>query len=200
MSEATGMMTHFDKAAYASYYTGKPCLDHLMTLSKFNVLRAFIQNFTLLGLSLQQIDGDILSPFNYALTSPFGPWNLPPSLSPTAVQIHMSHHPWLDCFPFPQIRNNLIPAAHLFTDCDLCTDIMDPANGDVGMMVWGDPWVPQNWEISEFFIQKWSWVIKGCPEIIMSSNFWRAQRGLKRLDLGCMQSANLDKNDHRKME
>lgn len=55
LSEAAAMMTHFDQDAYARYYTGNPCLDQLMTLSKFNVLRAFIQNFTLLGLSLIHI-------------------------------------------------------------------------------------------------------------------------------------------------
>jgi hypothetical protein len=186
LPEAASMMAHFVKAAYARYYAGNPCLDHLMTLTKFNVLRAFIQNFTVLGLALQEMDDDILSPFNSALsgTSDTRPsWNVPPSLSPTVVQIHVPHHPWLDCFPFPQVRDNIIRVAQLFNDCDLCTDIMDPANGDVGMMVWGDPWVPQNWEVSELFVRKWSWVINGCPEIILASNFWRARRGLKRLDL-----------------
>ena len=183
------MMTHFDQDAYARYYTGNPCLDQLMTLSKFNVLRAFIQNFTLLGLALEEIDDDIPSPFNSAAPAMRGrePWlGLPPALAPTALQVHAFHHPWLDCFPFPQIRDNLVRAADLFNDCDLCTDIMDPANGDVGMLVWGDPWLPESWEVSEFFIQKWFWVVKGCPEFILSSNRWRAKRGLKRLDLSCV--------------
>ncbi|KAL5050657.1 hypothetical protein BDW71DRAFT_194412 [Aspergillus fruticulosus] len=167
MSEATGMMTHFDRAAYESYYAGNPDLGHLMAPTKNNVLRAFIQNFTLLGIPLQQIDDGILS-------------------SPTLVQIHVPLHPWLDCFTFPQIRDNLVRAAELFNDCDICTDIMDLANGDIGMIVWGGPWVPQNWEISELFIRKWSAGIKGCPEIILSNNFWRARRGLDGLDQGGM--------------
>lgn len=182
-TEAALMMAQFDQVAFDRYTSGNPCLDHLITLSKFNVLRAFMQNLALLGIPLQGIEDDILSPLNNA---PRDDWKLPPGLSPTAVQIVVPHHPWLDCFPFPQIRDNLIRVAHLFNDCDLCTDIMDPANGDVGMVIWGDPWLPHSWEVSEFFIQKWSWVIKGCPDIIQSSNFWRAQRGLKRLDLSCI--------------
>jgi hypothetical protein len=108
------------------------------------------------------MDDDILSPFNSALIGTAGTrpsWNVPPALAPTVVQIHVPHHPWLDCFPFPQARDNIIRVARLFNECDLCTDIMDPANGDVGMMVWGDPWMPQNWEVSELFVRKWLWVI-----------------------------------------
>ncbi|KAJ0414918.1 hypothetical protein BJY00DRAFT_294277 [Aspergillus carlsbadensis] len=81
------------------------------------------------------MDDDIPSPFNSALTGTSGTsdthpsWNVPPALSPTVVQIRVPHHPWLDCFPFPQVRDNIIRVAQLFNDCDLCTDIMDPANG-----------------------------------------------------------------------
>lgn len=41
--------------------------------------------------------------------------------------------------------NNVIGA---FDDCNLCTDMMDPANGDIGLLVWGDPWLPGSWEVS----------------------------------------------------
>lgn len=77
--------------------------------------------------------------------------------------------------------NNVIEA---FDDCELCTDMMDPANGDIGLLVWGDPWLLGSWEVSELFVRKvrkWSWVIRGCQDILVSSNYWRAKRGLKRL-------------------
>ncbi|KAJ5390379.1 uncharacterized protein N7496_001447 [Penicillium cataractarum] len=185
LAEAALMMAQFDQDAYERYSTGNPCLDHLITLSKFNVLRAFMQNLSLLSIPLQDIEDDIPSPFNTPQPSPYEDRKLPPGLFPTAVQIHVPHHPWLDCFPFPQIRDNLILVAHLFNDCDLCTDIMDPADRNVGMVIWGDPWLASSWEVSEFFIKKWFWVIQGCPEIIQSSNVWRAKRGLKRLSLSC---------------
>ncbi|RDK41230.1 hypothetical protein M752DRAFT_284717 [Aspergillus phoenicis ATCC 13157] len=177
LAEASYMMAQFDQVAYEGYASGNPCLDHLLTLTKFNVLRAFMQNLALLGIPFQGIEEDTPSPFNNALQSVFAR-KLPPGLSPTVTQIHVPHHPWLDCFPFPQARDNLIRVADLLNDCDLCGDIMDPANGDVGMIIWGDPWLPESWEVSEFFLRKWSWVIKGCPEIILSSNVWRARRAL----------------------
>lgn len=44
--------------------------------------------------------------------------------------------------------------------------MMHPTAGDMGIVVWCDPWLPQNWEVSELFVQKWSWVIEG-----LSRNF-----------------------------
>ncbi|KAL7657946.1 hypothetical protein ACMYSQ_004086 [Aspergillus niger] len=199
LAEASYMMAQFDQVAYEGYASGNPCLDHLLTLTKFNVLRAFMQNLALLGIPFQGIEEDTPSPFNNALQSVFAR-KLPPGLSPTVTQIHVPHHPWLDCFPFPQARDNLIRVADLLNDCDLCGDIMDPANGDVGMIIWGDPWLPESWEVSEFFLRKWSWVIKGCPEIILSSNVWRARRGLRKLDTRCISLDDSDSIDSARRE
>ncbi|KAI9934852.1 hypothetical protein ASPWEDRAFT_31207 [Aspergillus wentii DTO 134E9] len=183
LAEAVAMMTRFHTVAYERYYAANPCLDHLFTLSKFNVLRAFVDNMAALGLSIQAIgEEDAISPFNTNIpTNKHNREILPASLLPTTTQCSTPHHPWLDCFPFPRMRDNLVNASESFDDCELCTDIMDPASGDVGIMVWGDPWLPQSWEVSQLFVQKWSWVIKGCPEILVHSNYWRARRGLRKL-------------------
>ncbi|RAH84610.1 hypothetical protein BO86DRAFT_441467 [Aspergillus japonicus CBS 114.51] len=180
------LMDRFNAAAYARYHAADPCLDHLFTLSKFNVLRAFVDNMAALRLSIEAMGDDVISPFN--MNSPGNPsrQGLPASLFPTSTQCTISHHPWLDCFPFPRMRDNLVKAADSFNDCELCTDIVDPTNGDIGMMVWGDPWLPQSWEVSQLFVAKWAWVIEGCPEIIVHSNYWRARRGLGRLKVGAV--------------
>lgn len=191
LSEAVEMMARFDVVAYERYYAADPCVDHLLTLTKFNVLRALLGNLAALGLSIQMVEDDgygALSPFN-STTNPSSIGHhsyhrrdrniLPASLLPTTTQLSIPHHPWLDCFPYPRMRDNIINAPEGFDDCELCTDMMDPANGDIGLMVWGDPWLPQNWEVSEFFVQKWPWVIEGCSEILVHSNYWRAKRGLK---------------------
>ncbi|RAH48759.1 DUF3425 domain-containing protein [Aspergillus brunneoviolaceus CBS 621.78] len=182
--EAVAMMTRFSAAAYDRYYAADPCLDHLFTLSKFNVLRAFVDNMVTLGLSIDAMGDDVISPFNMAFPGNPSRQTLPASLFPTSTQCTISHHPWLDCFPFPRMRDNLVRAADSFNDCELCTDIVDPTNGDIGMMVWGDPWLPQSWEVSQLFVTKWAWVIEGCPEIIVHSNYWRGRRGLQRLKVG----------------
>ena len=186
LSEAVAMMMRFNTEAYERYYAADPCLDHLFTLSKFNVLRAFLDNMAALGLRMDAMGEDVISPFSTDMPGPRDKESIPAALLPTAIQSLIPHHPWLDCFPFPQMRDNLVMADESFNDCELCTDMMDSTTGDIGVMVWGDPWLPQNWEVSEVFAQKWSWVIKGCPDIIVHSNYWRARRGLKKLKLNFM--------------
>lgn len=176
--EAVALMSRFNKGAYERYHAADPCIDQLFTLSKFNVLRAFLDNMASLGLIFEAMADDALSPFNITFPKINDKGIPPASLSPTPLQYKTLHHPWLDCFPFPRMRDNLIMASESFDDCELCTDMMDPTNGDIGVMVWGDPWLPQNWEVSQLFVHKWSWVIKGCPELLVSSNYWRAHRGL----------------------
>lgn len=192
LSQSVAMMACFNAEAYERYYAADPCLDHLLTLSKFNVLRAFLDNLAALGLSFQDIEDDAaISPFNsttkVSISHDLCCYSersiVPASLLPTATQRSVLHHPWLDCFPFPRMRDNLINAPEGFDDCELCADIMNPANGAIGIMVWGDPWLPQNWEVSESFLQKWSWVVEGCLEILVHSNYWRSRRGLERLEI-----------------
>lgn len=175
-------MTSFHALAYERYYNGNPCLDHLLTLSKLNILRAILDNSKVLGLNSRDMEDDILSPFNSLVRDTPKYQGLPVSLFPTPMQPDVPHHPWLDCFPFPRMRENIIGANGSFNDCELCGDIMDPGIDDVGMLVWGDPWLPQNWKISESFLRKWFWVIKGCSELLRSTNYWRMKRGERRLD------------------
>ena len=187
LTEAVAAMASFNVAAYERYYAGNPCLDHLLTLTKFNLLRAFMDNLQILGLSVHYIDeDDALSPFNSPPTGTKESGNLPTSLCPTTIQRSVPHHPWLDCFPFPQIRDNIINVGDTLHDCELCIDLMDPSDWEFGLLVWGDPWLPQNWEASESFVRKWPWIIKGCPEILASSNYWRHKRGLGRLNFTCV--------------
>ncbi|KAL4789010.1 hypothetical protein BDV19DRAFT_383450 [Aspergillus venezuelensis] len=80
----------------------------------------------------------------------------PPTLRPTPIQRHIPHHPWLDFLPFPRMRDNLIKASEHWDDEELCLD---------------------SWEATEAFLKKWPWVVRGCPELMYSTNAWRARRG-----------------------
>ncbi|OJI86338.1 hypothetical protein ASPTUDRAFT_63799 [Aspergillus tubingensis CBS 134.48] len=188
LSGAVAMMMSFHAAAYERYYAADPCLDHLLTLSKMNVLRAFVDIMGVLGWDIHAIeDNETVSPFTgWNLQQQDKETSIPLNLLPTTTQCSVPHHPWFDCFPFPQMRDNLITAGEGFDDCELCEDMMDPTNGDIGIMVWGDPWLPQSWEVSELFVQKWAWVMKGCQELLVSSNYWRARRGLDELDVSTL--------------
>lgn len=75
------MMTRFNATVYERYYSANPCLDQLLTLTKFNVLRAFVDNINTLVFTIQQMeDNNALSPFN---NSTHESSNLPASLHPT---------------------------------------------------------------------------------------------------------------------
>ena len=66
----------------------------------------------------------------------------------------------------------------------LFRDIIESGGGReewAGLAVWGEPWDPQSWEMSEPFVRKWAWLIEGCPEIMLSTNLWRSMRGDKPL-------------------
>ncbi|KAL2847168.1 hypothetical protein BJY01DRAFT_246942 [Aspergillus pseudoustus] len=176
----------FEAAAYRSY-AGIPKADHLLTLGKLNVFRAFVRNIAVLGYSREWMTDDALSRFSISGPSPsqaLPETKLPSSLRPTQLQQSQPHHPWLDFFPFARLRDNLIRNEDNMDDSQFCRDLMGfwtmPAE-DTCVFVWGDPWNPMNWEITEAFLRKWGWLVEGCPEIFWSTNYWRQLRGEKRL-------------------
>lgn len=76
--------------------------------------------------------------------------------------------------------NILVGVGDDFDDTPLCQDLVEDQTspGDSsGLIVWGDPWEPSNWEVSEEFVTKWSWVVRGCWELFKSTNQWRTTRG-----------------------
>ena len=63
----------------------------------------------------------------------------------------------------------------------LCLDVLGLFHGYEGRecngaMVWGDPWDLGNWEVSEGFVGKWGWLLKGCQELVEATNYWRGRR------------------------
>ncbi|KAL4926831.1 DUF3425 domain-containing protein [Aspergillus undulatus] len=171
----------FAKAAYQSYSLGCPRIDHLFVLTKANVYRAFLDNITLLGLVADGICyANILSPFNLHGPAPVTMMTIPPALRPTSCQRSVPHHPWLDFFPHPKVRDNLLRAQGRYSKHEFCVDILafwNPDAEDNMLLVWGEPYDPTNWEVTEGFIKKWGWVIQGCRDILQSTNKWRAKRG-----------------------
>lgn len=185
-SEIQNLLDRFAKSAIESYARGDPTADHLMTLTKVNVFRAFAQNIKMIGWSETWWPDDAVSKFSTARPqdsqTPDQLSRIPQNLQPTRVQRTKPHHPWLDFFPLPKMRDNLIEAGEDWDDEQLCHDIMGfwgESSIDAGLLVWGEPWDVRNWEVTEPFIKKWQWVIRGCPELMNATNSWRARRGEK---------------------
>jgi hypothetical protein len=128
---------------------------------------------------------EAISPFN--INGPCSAdYNPPKSLEPTEVQKTVLHHPWLDIFPFPKFRDNVILAAdaELLDDGELCEDVSEINWENVekpSLIGWGDSSVPDSWEASPWFLRKWGWLLQGCPELIETTNRWRQSRGEKLL-------------------
>ncbi|PYH98849.1 hypothetical protein BO71DRAFT_315418, partial [Aspergillus ellipticus CBS 707.79] len=179
--EVASFLENFSKSAYESYTLGAPTADHLLTLSKVNVFRAFSDINSILGIPPRRscIPDNAISQFNMHEPGRIIPSKLPASLQPTHVQRSIPHHPWLDFFPFPEMRDNLIRAGE-FDDDQLCTDVMgfwNLSTESCGLLVWGEPADPASWEVSEAFIKKWPWVVRGLPALMESTNRWRRKRG-----------------------
>ncbi|KAK5264427.1 hypothetical protein LTR99_010153 [Exophiala xenobiotica] len=174
-------------AFYHSYISGNPSADHRLSLTRMNVYRAFVYNMLLIGITWEWMADDSISPI--CVTGP--PRlvrSLPVTLLPTSLQQTQTHHTWIDLFPLPAMRDNLIQAGNDWDDEELCTDIMGywdgNAGGGSGLIVWGDPSDPSNWEVTDGFLRKWSWTLRGCYELLQSTNHWRTKRGDSPLRVG----------------
>lgn len=156
-----------------------PSSDLLLSLVQYNVFRALLLNVFTLGLTMEWLEDEAISPFcgSYA-TRPDDLY--PESLRPTALQKKIEHHPWLDLFPDPQMRNNMISRLDTYDEDELCQSLVGWHTGPLsscGMIVWKDPWDVTGFEIGEEFAKNWSWVVAGCSKLESSTNFWRKRRG-----------------------
>jgi hypothetical protein len=161
---------------------GSPRTDHILVLVKFNVFRALMSNVRDLGTSDKEVmDDNALSPYSdsSAFIRP-----APPALRPTNLQRKICHHPWIDAVPIPGMRDNLLLAKDSYDDQQLCADLVGVYGESTdrnGMIVWGDPWDPASWEVTESFVRSWGWTIRGCERLYWSTNHWRERRGERPL-------------------
>ncbi|KAF4973357.1 hypothetical protein FSARC_335 [Fusarium sarcochroum] len=172
--------------AYMDYTMNAPRVSQLPFLITVNMNIAIAKNATLMGFDRGLIcTYEAISPFNQ--NGPVrGPSSTPQTLEPTPVQREIIHHPWLDAFPFPKFRDNVIRAcaAELMDDDELCADVSEINYENVekpSLIVWGDSTIPECWEASVWFLRKWGWLLQGCPEMLESTNKWRQSRGEKIL-------------------
>lgn len=133
---------------------------------------------------------------------PFG--DVPESLRPTPLQRSTSHEVWIDIIPSARMRDNAILAVAegRLRNEDLCADILrgicgegkgrgravqsETGRGGGGndvdearLIVWKDPWDPRGWEVTEGFLKKWGFLLRGDGEddMVKATNRWRALRG-----------------------
>lgn len=157
--------------------------ERLLSVSQYNIILAAGTNAASLGLTMEALSHDILSPFNTHRTLAA---SLPPSLCPTLLQRMIPHHPWIDLFPLSSIRDILLTRAGEYDEDQMCNDMFSSCgeSGHIGVLVWGDPADPSSYEMSEELLTKYPWLIDDCSyDVIRFTNHWRRKRGEKRLAL-----------------
>ncbi|KAH8645394.1 hypothetical protein BX600DRAFT_504157 [Xylariales sp. PMI_506] len=175
------------RRAYENYHLRSPQLTHLATLIRINVLNVVSENAVAIGIPREGLcHDDVISQFNQQGPSlPGAPVPLPSCpaiLLPTQIQLAVTHHPWIDLFPLPRMRDNILSAlaAGLFDEDELCADVMSTNHEEDNkpcLIVWGNSWDPLGWEATAPFLRKWGWLTSGCPEILTATNAWRVRRG-----------------------
>ena len=187
------ILERFADQAMTSFLRADPCADHRMKLIQLNTINAFTRNAAALGYTFDWLICEAISPFGrYPHKIRLGQEasSIPPmpsSLAPTKAQMSTTHHPWLDLLPLPRMRDNFLLATSALSaeeEQRLFDDILESGGGKrewTGLVVWGEPWDPASWEVTLPFMRNWGWLLQGCPEMIVSTNRWRAQRGEKPL-------------------
>lgn len=123
---------------------------------------------------------------------------LKPDLRPSAEQILVKHHPYIDILPFPTLRRNLIMHQKEIDEDEFLNDTL------TGLICWGGvskvgndtdnvtghaaaetAWDARSWEAKVWFLKKY-WCLLGGEdgELVRQSEWWRSVRGEElKLDL-----------------
>ncbi|PKK42153.1 hypothetical protein CI102_12566 [Trichoderma harzianum] len=156
--------------------------DHcLLTMVQYNVQRASLLNMAVLSL-LEHLPLECGGTINLPSLAIDPPSSVPPELLPTTLQKSTPHAYWIDIFPCHVMRDNLIRLYGQYDTHDLQRDLAKSlyegfVDGEQrGCLVWGEPWSVNGWEVSEGFVKKWGFLLKGCSGLLASTNRWRESR------------------------
>ncbi|KAH7121218.1 hypothetical protein B0J11DRAFT_581967 [Dendryphion nanum] len=81
---------------------------------------------------------------------------IPPALHPTASQLTIVHHQWVDMVPFPKFRQNFINLCGLLDEGDFMHDVHTTPSFTLSSNA--APWDPKTWTIEKEFAKKWGFL------------------------------------------
>ncbi|KAJ0307916.1 hypothetical protein COL516b_003888 [Colletotrichum fioriniae] len=183
-------VAEFLQRASSNWSLLPPTPRDLPALTRLNAFDALARNALVLGIPVELIESDDGESL-FIYQGPARPRSskvLPPHLSPTALQRTVKHHPWLDLFPIPKMRDNIlhgVQAGEIDEDelcntlvCDLL-DLDSPSKSS--LVIWGDAWDLNGWELGPEFFRRWGGLVQGCPEVLVATNYWRQKRGVGKI-------------------
>lgn len=107
--------------------------DHLIHLIQHNVFRALISNKSLLRAlsnfvavphhAVSSDESAVRLSGSLTVVRPLSDHNMPSALYPTLLQMNCAHTGWIDMFPFPKFRDNLIKQGPKFVPEDMRQDL-----------------------------------------------------------------------------
>ena len=173
----------FDSSSSSSLSDGSLADSYLLPVHELTLLKAIMRIASRMGCKDELWSLTARSPFNGGFGTPSD--QLPMAWQPTPSQILMPHHPILDFFPWPSVRDRVIGIFSLPDETrppnavgpmalvHLAYDMEDSAEGV--RIYGGDPYDPSCWEVGQVFFQRWWFLFD--REIIENSNRWRRLRG-----------------------
>lgn len=146
-----------------------PCVDqYFIVMHSMNTFAAFQSIATVLDLQCTPHAGFHIRALIHTL---------PPSIVPTKKQQIVPHRTYIDMLPWSSVRDRILNAPTAINEIEFTSDMQ---MGD--LKIWGMvPWDPMAWELGEEFVKKWWFLIDS--SMLQTTNFWRSQRGEKRLTL-----------------
>ncbi|CBF86208.1 hypothetical protein AN2115.2 [Aspergillus nidulans FGSC A4] len=118
-------------------------------------------------------------------------------LRPSEEQITISHHPMIDIYPFPTLRNNLVTRQGEYDEDEFFHDTLAglicwgsagvgqrDRNASAGKASTGAPWDLRSWEAQEWFVRKY-WGLMGGEDgdLVRQTEWWRSIRGEDALEV-----------------
>jgi hypothetical protein len=95
---------------------------------------------------------------NEEAASPREYLSLPAPLRPTPLQLAMAHKRWIDRFPFPRLRDNLILLNGLVDLDEFVRDLFGMASLLLRPDSQRATWEPESWSIGSEFSLKWGYL------------------------------------------
>lgn len=172
--------------AFTNWGLNLPTVVDLPNVTRLNTFDALARNALALQIPFEYLESDDYnSLFNIrGPQSPGEKLRLPTHLLPTQLQRAVTHHSWLDLLPIPGVRDNIlrgIESGEYDEDqlCEaFCCDLLDFGSGTKALLiVWGESWDARGWEFSPEFFRRWGALLRGCPEVLDATNYWRERRG-----------------------
>lgn len=82
--------------------------------------------------------------------------HIPEALHPTPLQLTTLHQLWIDRFPFPKMRDNMISLNRIFHEEDFLEDLFNMQSFEI--RPGGKCWDPSAWKMGKIFGQKWGYL------------------------------------------